>query len=139
MPHSKDYHKKYYLENKQRMLSNVKTRYNNKKEEILTQKKQFYIDNKEAIRKKCNDYYQTPVGHKKTIIRTWKQLGLVDKDMDYIYDTYYLPATNCWVCNKSFDNCKKNMDHDHNTGLFRQILCPSCNCKDTWKKYSEVV
>ncbi len=85
-------------------------------------------------RKEYNRMYdQTPAGKKTHIIYNWKRRGLIHPDYDELY-TRYLSATNCEVCRKelndSFDRC---MDHDHETGLFRQFLCRNCNIMDSWK------
>lgn len=85
------------------------------------------------------EYYRkwskTPSGRKSQILKTWKYKGILG-DLSFIYDTHYLPATECWVCNKEFKTTKnKHCDHDHDTGEFRQVLCCACNTRDSWKKY----
>ncbi len=60
----------------------------------------------------------------------WKKKGVILTDKfktyDELYD-YYLSVNNCELCNISFDECKKCLDHDHRSGLFRNIVCNSCN------------
>ncbi len=71
-------------------------------------------------------------------ISNWKSIGLkcdTREDYNLIYDKW-LNSSRCEECNcvYSKDN-KKCMDHDHNTGLFRNILCFNCNknlnCRNT--------
>ena len=41
-----------------------------------------------------------------------------------------MSITNCELCNVEFTDEIKNqrcMDHDHDTGFFRKVLCRSCN------------
>jgi hypothetical protein len=72
-------------------------------------------------------------------IANWKQktkngYGLICENRDeyeYIYDRW-LRSERCEECNKEYteDNWKC-MDHCHLTGLFRDIICNSCNSKRT--------
>ena len=76
---------------------------------------------------------QTPAGIKSIITAGWKRKGLIHSDYDELY-TRYLSATNCEVCRKEFiDSFDRCMDHNHETGEFRQFLCRSCNNRDSWK------
>ena len=60
----------------------------------------------------------------------WKKKGVILTDKfktyDELYD-YYLSINNCELCNISFGEGKKCLDHDHKTGLFRNVVCNSCN------------
>jgi len=66
------------------------------------------------------------------IIYRWKQRGLLLKDnetYDDIYN-YVMSINNCQLCNDEFSHVNKKlrcMDHDHETGFFRMVLCNSCN------------
>ena len=60
----------------------------------------------------------------------WKKSGvlLTDDFKTYgdLYD-HYLSVKSCEECGESFDICKRCLDHDHETGLFRNVLCNGCN------------
>ena len=60
----------------------------------------------------------------------WKKSGVLlseqFKTYDELYD-HYLSINNCQECDVSFDTCKRYLDHDHRTGLFRNVLCNGCN------------
>ena len=69
--------------------------------------------------------------NKSGAVGCWKNRGLID-DYEKVYETY-INTNNCMKCNIELTNgkpCKsttKCMDHDHNTGLYRSIICHSCN------------
>jgi hypothetical protein len=79
-------------------------------------------------------HYATPK-HKSTKICHWKLRGVVCEDFDMLYQEY-IKKTKCEHCCKDFksttDRC---LDHDHSTGLFRAVVCQSCNVNDTYIKY----
>jgi hypothetical protein len=60
----------------------------------------------------------------------WKKSGvllpLLFETYDELYN-YFLSVDNCEECGISFTECRKCLDHCHNTGLFRNVLCNSCN------------
>jgi hypothetical protein len=69
--------------------------------------------------------------HKSTTIYNWKRNGLKESD-EFIEEIYnrYIVASHCELCNKQFksssDRC---MEHNNETGKFRNIACSSCNQK----------
>ena len=69
-------------------------------------------------------------------IKDWRLRGLVCNDY-YEYTTIYyhwLVSTHCEKCNIEFTKgntkYRKCMDHCHNTGQYRNILCHTCNVND---------
>jgi len=81
-------------------------------------------------------YYQKTVEKQReySLKYHWKKWG-VTGDIDAIYSRW-LNATKCEVCGVKFKDTLsvKCMDHDHDTGEFRYILCSSCNNHDYFKK-----
>lgn len=70
---------------------------------------------------------ELPKDHKCKSKYSWKKNGLITDDIDAIYDRY-IESTNCEKCGAEYksrtDRC---MDHCHQTGAFRNILCQNCN------------
>jgi hypothetical protein len=69
----------------------------------------------------------------KSIIRMWKHRGVKSEDYNKLYEKY-INTTNCELCNIQFNEDRKYnswrcLDHDHETGLYRQTICNSCNSK----------
>jgi len=88
---------------------------------------------KEERSKKAKEKYYTPEGHMKMIINGWKAKGVIHDDFEGLYEIY-IKTENCDVCNNTFVNSKDRcLDHDHGTGVVRQILCQDCNRMDRWK------
>ena len=132
--HRRLYLIKYHQDNKERRrLYHIKyneNRYKNNKKKIKENRE----NNKEHKRKYDLIYSQSPQGKKTHKIAKWKKRGLICDDYNLIYEKY-LNTLNCDNCNciltiDRFNTLTtKCMDHDHNTGLFRNILCHCCNIK----------
>ena len=78
------------------------------------------------------EYLKTEAGKKSQRISRWKNIGIKSDDYNSLYE-YYLSVKNCEECNiELVEGCKSNsrcLDHDHETGIFRNVLCISCNSK----------
>jgi hypothetical protein len=104
--------------------------------------KAYYEKNKEKHNKLMKaynkEYYKTPIGKKYNTINSWKRKGVIHDDFNLLYETY-INTNNCDVCKNKFKSSRdRHLDHDHETNLFRQILCCNCNIKDNWKKKIEL-
>ena len=82
-----------------------------------------------------NSYYKNPQEYKRSMIKGWKQKGVVYADFDELYAVYINTLT-CSHCSKEFINSRNRcLDHCHETGLFRKIVCQGCNVRDSYLKY----
>ena len=128
--------KLYRQNHKEERKEYDKLRYENDKEKMLEYSKVYYEKNKEKLneyRKEYNkEYRKTPEGIKVRRTSNWKSFGLIHDDIHELYERY-LQATHCEECQIEFINDKgpkqRCMDHCHETGLFRNFLCNSCNIK----------
>ena len=103
------------------------------KEERKEYYKNYRENNKEKIKIKKREYNQSEKGKKTNTLISWKQMGLLcssKEEYEQIYNRW-LNSEKCEKkgCEYEEDNIK-HMDHDHSTGLFRNILCHRCNSND---------
>jgi hypothetical protein len=95
-------------------------------------RKEYYAkmtpEQKAEINRKNMIYQKTPKGKKVHTISGWKRRGMICDDYDKVYERYF-NSTNCECCGKEYNlnQMDKHMDHCHNTGKFRNILCRNCN------------
>ena len=72
--------------------------------------------------------------HKKS---SWSISGMKFRDDGHFKFVYneFIHATNCELCNKLFSKSRdRQLDHDHETGEIRNIVCNKCNCCKKDKK-----
>jgi hypothetical protein len=120
--------KKYRETNKEKEKERIK-KYN-QTEKGKEKKKMWILNNQEKDKKSKKKYSKSENGYKSTMISKWKYKGLID-NYKKVYERYEYTLF-CDECRCDLDQCTKSvktMDHDHTTGLFRNILCRSCNIK----------
>ena len=109
----KEYHKQYREKNKEK-------------------NKQYRENNKEKLKEYGKEYRKKDNYKKTNRIGLWKYRGVINDDFDSLYE-YYLNCKNCENCDIELINGRsfngRCLDHDHSTGLFRNVLCRSCNIK----------
>ena len=79
---------------------------------------------------------KTAKGRKSNLIGKWKSRGVIETEQytfDELYEAY-LYCSECEECGVTLTTGKrcstsKCLDHDHTTGIFRNILCHCCNSK----------
>jgi len=72
---------------------------------------------------------ELPKYHKASCKRNWLIRGVKLDNFEIIY-TKYITTENCEDCGVKFLKSKeKRLDHDHETGEVRNILCNKCNLK----------
>tara|TARA_R110000796_G_scaffold185116_2_gene301690 strand:- start:412 stop:867 length:456 start_codon:yes stop_codon:yes gene_type:complete len=130
---------KYYNANKDKCNEKTKEWREKNKDKIKEKRKEEYENNKdndemkEENRIKSYNYYQlnkhTEEFIKRTKLSKWKHRGVLCDDWNILYDRY----NNCSVCEdcgkENIKGRNKHLDHSHETGLFRNVVCCSCNTK----------
>ena len=78
-------------------------------------------------------YRKTEAGKKSYRIHDWKKRGVVYHDFDDLHDYVYNECSHCENCAHQFidkDNkYRRCVDHCHETGEIRGIICHSCNVR----------
>tara|TARA_R110002096_G_scaffold41653_1_gene112595 strand:+ start:375 stop:833 length:459 start_codon:yes stop_codon:yes gene_type:complete len=130
---NKEKKKEYRQNNKEKIAERQREYYENNKEQINKQKKEYYENNKEKRAEDDKIYRQTPAGKKSRMMSCWRKRG-VNNVNEEMYN-HYIATTHCECCSKEFSSSRdRHLDHDHETGEYRWVLCWSCNNKDNWKK-----
>ena len=74
--------------------------------------------------------FELRIYHKGQTRYGWERIGIIfldEEHFEYIYNEY-IHATNCDLCNKQFPTQRdRQLDHDHETGDVRNIVCCKCN------------
>ena len=138
------YNQKYYYANRQKILEQKKEygELNKKsKSEYNKKYREQHRDKMVKYSKEYNDthkqeaklYRKSEIGRKGSRIRDWKRYGVICDDFDGLYEKY-INTTHCENCNVELtENVKHNthttrcLDHDHESGQFRNVLCNKCN------------
>ena len=112
--------------------------YQKNKEEILSKQKQYqklwYQKNKEQRKEYFKQYKQTPQRKKSNRIGNWKYRGVIHQNFDELYEKY-INTKYCELCSVELTEDKirthttRCLDHCHETGEFRNVLCHPCNTK----------
>jgi len=123
----------------QRTKGKQAARYQENKVKILAEQKVYRDTHKEERSALSKAYRQTPVGRKVHTISNWKQYGIICDDWDALYERY-ITTLLCEQCNVELTTDRYNtettrtLDHNHDTHLFRNVLCHSCNVRRDVKR-----
>tara|TARA_R110002012_G_scaffold251208_4_gene429142 strand:+ start:1235 stop:1612 length:378 start_codon:yes stop_codon:yes gene_type:complete len=111
-----EYMKQYRIDNKEKIKKLDKKGYETRKS------KEGYQEKKTAYQKQ----YRKDNPDKRTI-QHWRVRGMIDTDWDLVYEMF-IAQTNCWICDRLFDDkYPRNLDHNHETGELRYVVCNPCN------------
>lgn len=122
---NKEIQRKWYKNNKEKARDNSSKRYHEKKDIINAKRREKRKNNPEEFRAKAKALYN-PITSKAA---SWKNAGI--KNMTYEKYLQMLADQNncCAICESHVDLFKKQLavDHNHETGEVRGLLCLACN------------
>ena len=102
------------------------------KDKVKQKQKEYREKNKDRIKEYNKQYHQTPAGKKFARISNWRKSGVMCDDWDALYQKY-LTTHLCQLCSCPLTedsistSTTRCLDHCHDTGLFRNVLCWNCN------------
>jgi hypothetical protein len=121
---NKEYQKEYYKKNKAKVLLRCKIHYAAHKEDYKKYRKEYYLKNKEKARVRGKKRYE----ENKPAIAAQRKIYLLKRKYNLTPEEY------ANMCNKQNNSCaickqelKLKIDHDHDTGKTRELLCNNCN------------
>lgn len=145
MPHKdpevrREYMRKRYAIKKDEINQYQKNWRDTHQEQETLRHKIYYENNKEDINEKNRIngklYLGTEHGFKMRTFKNWRRSGIIYDDYDELLDTL-LMTWNCNYCDIPLEDGRgknsKNLDHDHETGEPRGVICKRCNLLDVFK------
>ena len=84
---------------------------------------------KKRISIKMKEYNQRPEVKERRIVHGWKKLGIKNMTMEEYNRMFKDQNGCCAICGRHRDEFPRNLsvDHDHETGKARGLLCGDCN------------
>ena len=118
--------KKYQLENKEKIREKQKAYYLKNKEALKKYRKEHYQENKDVYIERVREWAKNnKEARKNNILKSKYNITLDD------YNKMFDEQTGCcFGCGKHQSEIEKPLcvDHCHETGLVRGLLCDKCNC-----------
>lgn len=112
------------------------------KEEKTVYCREWRIANREQFNETSRRYRKNNPEKIKSIWRKAHLKSMYNLSLEAYDELLKVQKEKCAICDKAFSELKKNphIDHDHNTGQIRGLLCGSCNTKLGWyEKYKEQI
>ena len=131
--------KKYYINNPEKIKAISKKYYINNSEKIKARKKEYLLNNSEKIKAIRKKYYinnpEIKARNKKYKLENPEKIKNTELVRTYgitleMYNKMLVDQNFCCaICGKHNSNFKKQLsvDHDHETGAVRGLLCHHCN------------
>ena len=141
---SKAHRKQYYADNSDHIkeknrrywnkhIEKRKASYREKFPQIQAQRKEYRAKNKDKSKTYNKEWYDKNLKHDKKKQKEKNLKHYFNLTLDQFNDMVKTQDNKCKICTKELDMAKgTHVDHDHNTGKVRGVLCHPCNTKLGW-------
>jgi hypothetical protein len=109
------------LRRKSRKSVNSATYYQRHRDRVAKKNREYYEDNRDKMLERQREYYQ----ENKERSRAWSYGRLYGISMEQYEEKAKAQDGKCAICGVQPD--RLDVDHDHETGTVRDLLCRSCN------------
>ena len=134
----REYRRAWDAKNKDKIKGYKEKYYYANIEKCKEQNAIWHSQNREKHNENMKKYYKTENGRKKYRIQAWKKSGVKHDNFETLH-TIFMDTKYCEKCHVELIagggfGAHKHLDHCHETGNFRNILCGGCNIKIVHKK-----
>ena len=121
--------KEWALKNKERKEANYKKHYQISKESINANCRTYYKNNKEQIKVKQKVWNEANKDSIKANSRKWVLKNKYNINIEERQEIYLIQEGKCAICKRHESELSKvlDIDHSHETGQVRGLLCGDCN------------
>lgn len=126
------YNKEYRQKNKEVIKKRMKEYYLTNKKHIKKKIREYLHNNKEVIKEKTKEYYLVNKERKKEYMSKCHYKKTYNLTLEEIDELLIKQDHKCALCGTSLLETKRCVDHDHETGIIRGILCYKCNTGLGW-------
>lgn len=120
----------YYINHKEQLKKKALDYYYTHKDEYKYSRREYRKRNRKSINEYQRKWLKTPEG-KRSLLKwnaksKYRKYGL---SVAQVNEMRHSQNETCAICSKTFSNKKEmHIDHNHATGMVRQLLCRNCNC-----------
>ena len=121
----REYSKNYRENNKDKVKEYSKNYYINNKDKVKEHNKNYYINNKDKVKEHSKNYYiNNKDKHREQQLN--RNYGITEEEYNQMFKAQ---NGNCAICSRNQSEFKTRLavDHNHETGDIRSLLCANCN------------